>query len=80
MVLWLTILSYFLFFSIFNKYIRSEMLSKSFSTLIHLYSILSFVSSITHARWSKQLNTLALGRVAKASPSPGILLRFQVIL
>ena len=35
---------------------------------IHLYRVLFLVSSIAHAMWSKQLNTLTLGRVAEASP------------
>ena len=39
---------------------------------IHLYRVLSLVSSITHAMWFKQLNTLTVGSVAKASPFPEV--------
>ena len=36
----------------------------------HLYRVFFLVSSVVHARWFHQLNTLTLGRVAKASPFP----------
>ena len=62
MVIWLTILCYVLFsFYIFIKYVKTETLNKSFSTFIHLYSILSLVSSVAHTRLSKQINTLTWG-------------------
>ena len=44
--------------------------SIKFLSFIHLYRVLILMSGVTHARWSKQLNTLALGRVAEAIPLP----------
>ena len=62
----------FLFPLQFVKYVRTETLNKSSSTFIYLYRVLSLVSSVAHARWSKQLNTLTLVRVAKASAFPEV--------
>ena len=50
----------FFFFFIVYKNVRMETLNKNL-TFIHLYRVLSLVSSVAHARWSKQLNMLALG-------------------
>ena len=76
MMIGLTILSYVSFsFTFLLNIIRTEILNKSSLTFIHLYRVLSLVSSVTHARWSKQLNTLTLGRVAKASLFPEVFIK-----
>ena len=70
MVLSLTVLSY-VYFSFIYLLNMSEW-EHLIKVLQYLYRVLSLVSSIAHARWSKQFNTLTLGRVAKASPFPEV--------
>ena len=80
MVLWLTILSYALFSFTFLLNMGKW---KNAIKVFNIYTFIQgffLVSSVAHARWSKQLNTLTLGRVAKASPPRRVLLWFQVNL
>ena len=59
----------FFFFLIVYKTVRMETLNKN-SMFIHLYRVLFLVSSFAHSRWFLKLNTLTLGKVAKASAFP----------
>ena len=70
MVLWFTIMFYVFFSFIVHKKVRMETFNK-ISTFIHLYRVLSFVSSVAHVRGLNNLTHLHWG-LAEASPFLGV--------